>query len=98
MLTRKNNDNTLVAGEEAGCSEGAEASLPPPPRQLRVAESGEREVMQPAKTLRVLARVSLVLAGIIFFCQVSEDDLLLLRLEGYRCLTSLWRINTLKAS
>lgn len=76
-----NNASTLAPGEEAaGCSEDPGAPLPPPlpPRQLRVVEGGEGNGTQPSKTLRVLAKVNLVMSGILFFCQVSDVDLSLL--------------------
>ena len=88
MINKIYNTSIFVAGEEAECSQGTEAPVPPPPRQLRVVEGREGEVIQPSKTLRVLAKVSLVLAGIIFFCQVSEGDLLLLCLKVIQTLNS----------
>lgn len=61
-----------MSGEEAACS-GEGTGNPvnqPPPRQLRVVQEDTGGI-QSTKTLRVLARICLVLAGIIFFCQVS---------------------------
>lgn len=62
----------IIIDEEAACSTeiSREPVNHPPPRQLKVIQK-ETGGMQPANTLRVLAKISLVLAGVIFFCQVN---------------------------
>ncbi|XP_050738835.1 uncharacterized protein LOC127009632 isoform X2 [Eriocheir sinensis] len=72
MSQVKTMPDAMAKGEEAACSSEV-AGRPvnqPLPRRLKVTQK-ETGGIQPTKTLRVLAKISLVLAGVIFFCQVA---------------------------